>query len=172
MTTIRLLFSITSTKNWLLHQLDINTYFLHGDLDEEVFMKCPPGLNVSDKTLVCKLNKSIYGIKQSSRQWNQKLTFTLFDLGYKQSKSNYSLFTKTSSIYFIVVLVYVDDLILAGNNISEINSIKSVLGAKFSIKDLGNLKYFLGFEISRFTAACRATCSKAIINSNWPMPKT
>lgn len=82
MKTIRFLLSIDSSKNCYLHHFDINTLFLHGDLDGEVYMKCPPRLNVSNNNLVFKLNKSIYTLKQTSRQWNNKLTSTLFELGF------------------------------------------------------------------------------------------
>lgn len=149
MTTIILLLSIASWQNWFLHQLDINTAFLHGDLEEEVYMKILPGLKVSNRNLVCKLKRSMYGLKQSSRQWNHKLTNTLISLGYCQSKSDYSLFTKKTDTFFTTILVYVDGLVLAGNNIIEINNIKIILDNTFSIKDLGNLKYFLGFEVAR-----------------------
>lgn len=111
-------------------------------------MQVPPGLNVPNPNLVCKLQKSLYGLKQASRQWNSKLTKTLLGLGYAQSKADYSLFTKTSTTCFIVVLVYVDDLVLAGDDLAEITKIKATLDHKFSIKDQGNLQYFLGFEIA------------------------
>ena len=98
---------------------------------------------------MCKLKKSLYGLKQASRQWNAKLTEVLLSSGYQQSKSDYSLFTKHDHTSFTAILVYVDDLVLAGNNLSEIQSMKSLLDAKFKIKDLGNLKYFLGMEVAR-----------------------
>lgn len=148
MTTIRLLLSIASSLNWNLHQLNINTAFLHGDLIEDVYMKCPSGLN-TPKHMVCKLNKSIYDLKQGTRQWNKKLMPTLYNLCFNQSKSDYYLFTKKFNNHFTIIFVYVDDLILVGNEITEINNVKSILDTKFSLKDLGNLKYFLGFEIAR-----------------------
>lgn len=77
-------------------------------------MKCPPGLKAPNN-IVCRLNKFIYGLKQASLQWNQKLTSTLINLGYHQSKSDYSLFTKKHVNSFTVILIYVDDLILASN---------------------------------------------------------
>jgi hypothetical protein len=88
-------------------------------------------------------------LKQASRQWNTKLTDTLIQSGYVQSKADYSLFTKHSSTGFTVILVYVDDLVLGGTDIAEINRVKTMLNDKFSIKDLGALKYFLGFEVAR-----------------------
>lgn len=149
MTTVRLLLALASSNNWFLHQLDVNTAFLHGDLLEDVYMQVPPGLEVSDPNLVCKLQKSLYGLKQASRQWNAKLTDTLIQSGYVQSKADYSLFTKKDSTSFTAILVYVDDLVLAGNDLTEIHAIKSLLDRKFSIKDIGELKYFLGFEVAR-----------------------
>ncbi|MCI05693.1 retrovirus-related pol polyprotein from transposon TNT 1-94, partial [Trifolium medium] len=149
MTTIRILLAIASAQNWPLYQLDVNTAFLHGDLNEEVYMTPPAGLNLPSPNLVCKLQRSLYGLKQASRQWNTKLTEILNSSGYIQSKSDYSLFTKQRSSGFTVILVYVDDLVLGGTDAEEINHIKALLDTKFSIKDLGLLKYFLGFEVAR-----------------------
>ncbi|MDO8005633.1 reverse transcriptase domain-containing protein, partial [Candidatus Phytoplasma australasiaticum] len=148
MTTIRVLLALASKFNWHLHQLDVNTAFLHGDLYEEVYMEPPPGLTVAPN-VVCKLEKSLYGLKQASTQWNAKLTAVLLSCGYTQSKADHSLFTKSSGQDFTAVLVYVDDLVLAGTSLTEINSLKHVLDDKFSIKDLGVLKYFLGMEVAR-----------------------
>jgi hypothetical protein len=141
--------SIAASQNWPLFQLDVNTAFLHGDLNEEVYMKPPPGLTLPHPDLVCKLQKSLYGLKQASRQWNTKLTDTLVSSGYIQSKSDYSLFTKQTHAGFTVILVYVDDLVLGGTDMNEIKNVKTLLNDKFSIKDLGVLKYFLGFEVAR-----------------------
>lgn len=123
--------------------------FLHGDLNEEVYIKVPPGLTVDNPALVCKLQRSLYGLKQASRQWNAKLTSTLLDSRFQQSKADYSLFTKRSPIGLIVILVYVDDLLLTGTDLAEIQQLKHSVDAKFNIKDLGMLKYFLGFEVAR-----------------------
>ncbi|XP_073219786.1 uncharacterized protein [Cicer arietinum] len=134
MTTLRLLLSAAASNNWFLFQLDINTAFLHGDLVEDVYMKIPSGLHVENRNLVCKIKRSLYGLKQ---------------LGFLQSKADYSLFTKQTSVGFTIILIYVDDLLLAGDDMNEITRLKSVLHSKFSIKDLGVVKYFLGFEIAR-----------------------
>ena len=147
-TTIRVLLSVAAARGWHIHQLDVNTAFLHGDLHEEVYMEVPPGLDCSPGT-VCKLQKSLYGMKQASRQWNAKLTSFLSSCGFIQSKSDYSLFTKQTSRGFTAVLVYVDDLVLSGNDLEEIQSIKGLLDAKFKIKDLGTLRYFLGMEVAK-----------------------
>ncbi|GAU29493.1 hypothetical protein TSUD_360380 [Trifolium subterraneum] len=140
MTTIRVLMVVAASQNWPLYQLDVNTAFLHGDLNEEVYMKPPPGLDLPQPDLVCKLQRSLYGLKQASRQWNTKLTETLIASGYTQCKSDYSLFTKLSTTGFTVILVYVDDLVLGGTDPHEITTVKTLLNNKFSIKDLGILK--------------------------------
>lgn len=129
--------------------MDVNTTFLHGDLKEEVYMQPPPGLHISDPSLVCRLDKFLYGLKQASRQWNAKLTEVLLSSGYVQSRSDYSLFTKSVGSGFTAILVYVDDLVITRTNMNEIDHMKQLLDTKFSIKDLGPLKYFLGLEIAR-----------------------
>ncbi|KAK7332845.1 hypothetical protein VNO80_29601 [Phaseolus coccineus] len=149
LTTIRLLLALASAYNWHLHQLDVDNAFLHGDLDEEVYMTPPPGLITSKPNQVCRLTKSLYGLKQASRQWFAKLSSFLISVGFVQSSSDYSLFIKKTACTFTALLVYVDDIILAGNSMEEINSIKNSLHSSFRIKDLGQLKYFLGLEIAR-----------------------
>lgn len=99
--------------------------------------------------LVCRLHKSIYGLKQASRQWFDKFSRALLLLGFCQAKSDYSLFTKGSGESFVALLVYVDDIIIAGRSSSVINSLKIHLNAAFRLKDLGSLKYFLGLELAR-----------------------
>lgn len=148
-TTIRLLLALASTQKWHLHQLDVHNAFSHGNLEEEIYMQLPPGLSTQNPNQVCRLLKSIYGLKQSSRQWYACLSNALISKGFSQSASNSSLFTKHTNSFFTAILVYVDDLIVTGNNLLEINAIKDFLHQSFKIKDLGYLKYFLGLEISR-----------------------
>ncbi|MED6162296.1 hypothetical protein PIB30_118906 [Stylosanthes scabra] len=126
MTTFRLLLAIVASKNWYVHQLDVNTAFVHGDLPEKVYMKLPHGLVVQPGT-ICKLQKSLYGLKQASRQWNTKLCSVLVKAGFIQSRPDPCLFTKSSSLGFTCILVYVDDLVVAGDSLTGIQNLKKLL---------------------------------------------
>ena len=148
-TTIRLVLSIASVKGWFLHQLGVNTAFLHGELHEKVNMSLHPRLDKQHPNIVCKLQKSLYSLKQESRQWNAKLTGVLVESGYTQSKADYLFFTKSSTGSFTAILVYVDDLVLVGDDLAKISSMKKLLDDCFNIKDLGPKKFFLGMEVAR-----------------------
>ncbi|GKF18879.1 ribonuclease H-like domain-containing protein, partial [Tanacetum coccineum] len=106
----------------------------------------PQGYENVGKGKVCKHKKSLYGLKQDPRQWNAKLTTTLAKHGFKQSKFDYSLYVKQSGESFVALLVYVNDIVIIGNNDKEIDEFKKFLSSKFLIKDLGKLKYFFGIE--------------------------
>ncbi|GJS25460.1 putative RNA-directed DNA polymerase [Tanacetum coccineum] len=132
-----------------VHQLDVNNVFLHGDLHEEVYMRIPQGYEKGGGTKVCRLRKSLYGLKQASRNWYQKFTSALLQLNYKQSAADHSLFIYNKGKVFVTALIYVDDVIMVGNDEDQIKETKKFLNEKFSIKDLGPLKYFLGIEAAR-----------------------
>ena len=149
LTTVRLLLVVAALNHWHLRQLDVNNAFLHGELEEEVYMQVPPGLTVPNTNLVCRLQRSLYGLKQASRQWFMKLSGLLTVHGFQQSHSDHSLFLRFNGSVTTMLLVYVDDIILTGNRNSEIQDVITLLDQAFKIKDLGNLKYFLGLEIAR-----------------------
>ncbi|CAL1383663.1 unnamed protein product [Linum trigynum] len=151
MTTIRLFLAIVVAQNWHVHHLDVNNAFLHGDLDQEVYMKLPPGYKppAGFKSPVCLLKKSLYGLKQASRQWFSKLADKLRSQGYQSRKVDHSLLYKATKSSYTCILVYVDDLVIGGTDLQEITSLKQSLHNAFSIKDLGPLKFFLSIKVAR-----------------------
>ncbi|KAL8090596.1 hypothetical protein AgCh_039879 [Apium graveolens] len=147
MSTVRCILSVAASRKWKIYQLDVNNAFLHGDLVEEVYMTVPEGIP-NPQGLVCRLRKSLYGLRQASRQWAAKLTFELINQGFVQSKSDYSLFIYKNGEEITILAVYVDDIIITGSNVQHIQHIKEYLDTTFTIKDLGILHYFLGIEIN------------------------
>ena len=152
MTTVRTFLEVAAAKDWPVHQMDVHNAFLHGDLDEEVYMQMPPGFRTDDKSQVCRLHKSLYGLRQAPRCWFAKLSTALKEYGFVQSVSDYSLFSYARGSQRIYVLVYVDDLILSANTLDLLDDFKSYLCTCFHMKDLGVLKYFLGIEVARSPA--------------------
>lgn len=148
--SVRTFLVVVVARNWIVHQLDVNNAFLHGDLTEEVYMNLPPRFSCSQPNKVCRLRKSLYGLRQSPCNWFAKLTSAMRAFGFVQSHSDHTLFTYRKGGIFLSVLVYVDDLLLAGNNHEACSLFKKYLNKCFKIKDLGPLKYFLGIEFARF----------------------
>ncbi|CAL1399245.1 unnamed protein product [Linum trigynum] len=147
--TVRILIALAVQRGWEMHQLDVNNAFLHGDLQEEVYMKVPLGFQQEGDTRVCRLRKSLYGLRQASRNWYQKFTLALTELGFTASRADHSLFIYRQGDTFVAALIYVDDVVLTGNDSVFISRVKTFLDSRFSIKDLGPLKYFLGIEVAR-----------------------
>lgn len=147
-TTFKILITLASIKGWHLHQLDVNNAFLHGELNEEIFLKQPPGYLEKNDNRVCRLRKSLYGLKQASRQWFAKLKTSLLGLGFNQSKADYSLFILDQNKNLTFLVVYVDDIVITGTNEDAIEILKNKLKVLFRIKDLGELHYFLEIEVS------------------------
>ena len=141
LTSIQLFISLAATHGWDLHQLDIKNTFLHGDLAEEVYMEQPPGFVAQEEIgRVCSLRKSLYGLKQSLPTWFGKFSEVIEKFGMQKSKSYHFVFCRNSQASIILLVVYVDDIIIIGDNMTCISSLKFFLHGQFHTKDLGMLK--------------------------------
>jgi len=150
LTSIRVLLSLAANLDWPLHQFDVKNAFLHGDLEEEVYMDLPPGYTAtSGDEVVCKLQRALYGLKQSPRAWFGRFSLAMKKYGYQQSHSDHTLFLKRQRGKVTALIIYVDDMIITGDDSKEISSLQEQLATEFEMKNLGGLKYFLGIEVAR-----------------------
>ncbi|RVX02276.1 Retrovirus-related Pol polyprotein from transposon RE1 [Vitis vinifera] len=165
MNTVRILLSLTTHYNWQLLQYDVKNAFLHGDLDEEIYMNIPSRFEGNTSNTVCKLKKAIYGLKQSPRAWFGRFAKVMKESGYKQSQGDHTLFIKHSAAGGVItLLVYVDDIIMTGNDEREKHEVKQRLAIEFEIKELGKLKYFLGIEVAYSTQGIFISQQKFVID--------
>lgn len=148
LTTVRIILKLAAMKNWIVHQMDVSNTFLHGDLDEEIYIKLPQGFTCSDPTKVLRLKKSLYGLRQAPRCWYSKLEKVLHDFGFSNEYANQSLFSKVCGSTCLHIFVYVDDFIIASNDATALQEFKEYLQRCFRMKNLCKLKYFLGFEVA------------------------
>ncbi|KAJ9708908.1 hypothetical protein PVL29_000753 [Vitis rotundifolia] len=149
--SVRLLLSMAAICSWPLYQLDIKNAFLHGDLAEEVYMEQPPGFVAQGESgLVCRLRRSLYGLKQSPRAWFGRFSSVVQEFGMLRSTADHSVFYHHNSLgQCIYLVVYVDDIVITGSDQDGIQKLKQHLFTHFQTKDLGKLKYFLGIEIAQ-----------------------
>ena len=148
--TIRVLMSLAANLGWPLRQFDVKNAFLHGDLDEEIYMDLPPGFTTTcDIGKVCRLRKSLYGLKQSPRAWFGRFAQSMRNYGFKQTQADHTLFLKHDKGKLTALIVYVDDMVVTGNDVEGIQKLQMYLAKEFEMKDLGTLKYFLGIEVAR-----------------------
>ncbi|XP_057503724.1 uncharacterized mitochondrial protein AtMg00810-like [Actinidia eriantha] len=127
--------------------MDVKNAFLNGDLQEEVYMTPPPGY-VHAPNQVCRLRRALYGLKQAPRAWFAKFSSTISQLGFSSSNYDSALFLKKFTHGTVLLLLYVDDMIITGDDLHGIEDLKTFLRQQFEMKDLGNLSYFLGIEVS------------------------
>jgi hypothetical protein len=148
--SLRTLLAISAIEDLELHHMDVSSAFLNGDLNEDIYMTQPEGFVEPGKEhLVCQLKKSLYGLKQSPRQWYQKLHETFLDLGFKRCPSDNSIWVWSKDKVKVIIPVYVDDITLACNDLGVLNKVKLELQTKFEMRDLGELSYILGLEVHR-----------------------
>lgn len=162
METVRTLMQIAADENLILHQMDVKSAYLHAPIDEDVYVTQPAGYTVEGK--VWKLNKSLYGLKQSGRNWHTMLHEYLLELNFNSSSADACLYIKRDNGETTILLIWVDDIIIAGSSNLAIDSIKQKLSSKFEMKDLGSLSTFLGIQFTKHEG--RITMSQSIYLEN------
>lgn len=149
-TTFRVLLSIAGQRGYKVRHLDAKTAFLNGKLNEEIYMRQPPGYEEAGKeNYACKLIRSIYGLKQAAKAWNDRLNEVLSQQEFVRSNNDYCLYTKQRRNHTVYVAVYVDDIIIACRSSDMIEEVKINLNNQFCITDLGDLICYLGIQIRR-----------------------
>ena len=148
--SIRILLAIAAFHDYEVWQMDVKTAFLNGKLQEDVHMAQPEGfVHAKYPNRVCKLEKSIYGLKQASRSWNLCFNEKIKEFGFSRSKDESCVYVKSSGSIVVFLVLYVDDILLIGNDIPTLQSVKTWLGKCFAMKDLGEAAYILGIRIYR-----------------------
>uniref|UniRef100_A0A2N9I2A7 Integrase catalytic domain-containing protein n=1 Tax=Fagus sylvatica TaxID=28930 RepID=A0A2N9I2A7_FAGSY len=147
LTSVRSLLAVAAVRHWPLFQMDVKNAFLNGDLLEEVYMQPPPGYPDSQNQ-VCRLRRALYGLKQAPRAWFAKFSSVVAQQGFTPSSYDSALFIRHTSTGITLILLYVDDMIITGDDTAGICDLQKFLSQQFEMKDLGTLSYFLGLEVT------------------------
>lgn len=145
--TLKVLLAVANHRDMHIHQMDVKSAFLNGELTEDIYMELPEGFKQNNK--VCKLNKALYGLKQASRAWNEKFNDFMIRNGFKQCNSDACLYVKVQNGITIYVLLYVDDILIFCSDLKRINTVKSLLSNEFEMTDMGKASTFLGMHIEQ-----------------------
>ena len=146
--SFRIIMALVAHHDLELHQMDVETVFLNEDLEENVYMDQPRGFLVEGKEhMVCKLKKSIYGLKQASHQWYLKFNDIVVSFGFNENTVDWCIYLKVSESKVIFLILYIDDILLATNNLGLLHETKKFLSSNFEMKDMGETKYVIGIEI-------------------------
>jgi hypothetical protein len=161
--SIRVLIALAAHFDWEIHHMDVTSAYLNGDLQETVYMQQPIGFEVTgaQATHVCKLSKALYGLKQAGRTWNKKIDDVLHASGFTALDADHCIYRSENDFSYIIISLYVDDLLLFANNLRALTAFKSALSTRFDMKDLGEAKFILGMEIIRDRAHRTIALSQA-----------
>jgi hypothetical protein len=147
---IRIFLAYACHKNFKVYQMDVKSAFLNGDLKEEVYMEQPEGFQLPDNPdFVCKLKRALYGLKQAPHAWYYRLDKYLQDKGFKRGTIDFNLYVKTKDNDFLIVLVYVYDIIFGSNNASLVQWFASAMQFEFEMPLIGELSFFLSLQITQ-----------------------
>ncbi|KAH9686503.1 hypothetical protein KPL70_014374 [Citrus sinensis] len=148
--SIRMIIAVAALRNLEIHQMDVKTAFLNGDLDEEIYMEQPEGfIAPGQEKKVCKLVKSLYGLKQAPKQWHEKFDHMMITSGFKINECDKCVYVKEIENGYFILCLYVDDMLIVGSDDDMIKSTKNILKSKFDMKDMGLADVILGIKISR-----------------------
>jgi hypothetical protein len=148
--SIRVLIALASIYKLVIHQMDVKTAFLNGDLEEEIYMSQPEGCVVSgQENKVCKLLKSLYGLKQAPTQWHEKFNQVLISDGFLSIEVDKCVYTKSVNNECVIICLYIDDMLIFGTCIDIVIRTKTFLASKFDMKDMGEASVILGVKIIR-----------------------
>nr|CCA19209.1 putative polyprotein [Albugo laibachii Nc14] len=147
MNLIRVFLSVCCQEGFLVHQYDVDTAFLNGYLEEEVFIYPPRGVE-GKQNQICKLNRSLYGLKQSAATWFKTISEVFTTMRSSQCRSESCIFVRQQRNSIIYITLYVDDMLVGAKTTEEIEDIHTKLSNRFKIKDLGNARFVLGIEVS------------------------
>ncbi|CAA0834987.1 cysteine-rich RLK (RECEPTOR-like protein kinase) 8, partial [Striga hermonthica] len=149
-TSIRVIIAIAALRNLEIHQMDVKTAFLNGDLEEEIYMEQPEGFSAPGKeNKVCKLVKPLYGLKQAPKQWHEKFDNVMIECGFKINECDKCVYVKDTEKGYVILCLYVDDMLIVGSNDKIIKSTKDMLNSRFDMKDVGLADVILGIKIHR-----------------------
>jgi hypothetical protein len=157
--TLRAMLALTAVNNWEMRQMDVKGAYLNGYLDEEIYMQQPPGFG-DGSGRVCRLRRSLYGLKQAGNVWNRGFSKAMEEIGFRKLKNDYSCFIWQVESIFAIVLVWVDDLISFTNKKTESDLLEHQLKQKFDVKVLGEPSMLLGMKISRDKSNQKLTLSQ------------
>jgi hypothetical protein len=167
MESVRLIMAMAARKDWEIHHRDVESAFLNGELEEEVFVQQPSGFVVAGKEhKLLRLHKALYSLRQAPRAWNIRLDESLMTLGFTKCPSEHALYTKRAAGGSIIIGVYVDDLVITGEKKADIERFKKQMIKMFCMSDLGLLIYYLGIEVeqgSRGITLCQSAYAQKLL---------
>jgi transposase InsO family protein len=167
MDSVRVLIALAAHEGWQVHHMDVKSAFLNGDLLEEVYVQQPLGyVKAGDEDKVLRLRKALYGLRQAPRAWNAKLDDSLNSLGFERCPSEHAVYRRGTGDSLLLVGVYVDDLVITGQDTKEIDHFKQQMTKLFSMSDLGKLSFYLGIEVAQERdriMLCQAAYAKRLL---------